>query len=144
MAVLVQHFDKPFNPNKTMSRSMFILLTAIYSFILAFSMIFLPETTLHNYGLAQVDVNHKHLFQYMGISNFGLGVMGFLFRNVPPSEGLRIFLLGSATLVLSAAVLGVVQVFTDPTEASTFFLVDTAFRLALGLITLYYWSKAKA
>lgn len=127
-----------------MSRSIFLLLMAIYSFILAFTMIFLPETTLHNYGLAQADVHHKHLFQYMGISNLGLSVMAFLFRNVPPSDGLRIFLLGGAVIALSAVVLGVVQVVAEPTPPSTFFLADTAFRLTLGLVTLYYWSRAKA
>jgi len=117
---------------------------AIYSFILAFTMIFLPETTLHNYGLAQADVNHKHLFQYMGISNLGLSVMAFLFRNVPPSDGLRIFLLGGAVIALSAVVLGVVQVLAEPTTPSAFFFVDTAFRLTLGLVTLYYWNRAKS
>lgn len=123
---------------------MFLWLMAIYSFILAFTMIILPETTLHNYGLAQADVNHKHLFQYMGISNLGLSVMAFLFRNVPPSDGLRIFLLGGAVIALSAVVLGVVQVVAEPTAPTAFFFADTAFRLTLGLVTLYYWSRAKA
>lgn len=127
-----------------MKRSTFLLITSIYGAILATCMVFMPTMTLQSYGVNPPDINHKDLIQYLGEANFGLALMGFLFRNSTETQSVRIFLLGNTVVIFSAVILGVFQVVSRPADSvSNFFYFDTAFRLALGLATLYFWNKEK-
>lgn len=124
-----------------MSRSLFLLLAGIYGFFLAIPMLFFTESSLLNYGVPKVDLDHIAIMQYLGISNAMIGLLFLLNRNQPNSYSLCTVLLLGALNPLVGVVAGVYHVMVLNVPFSTFFVADTLFRLALGLAFLYYYNR---
>lgn len=126
-----------------MSRPTFILLLSLYGLLLSLGMIFASEALLRGYGTPTTDLLHVALFQFLGISNLGVSVIGLLIRNAESSLGLRAFLTGQAVTILGGVAAGVYHVTVLGLPNSTFFTVDSLWRLALGLGTVYYLMRLK-
>nr|ARK10327.1 hypothetical protein A6C57_08285 [Fibrella sp. ES10-3-2-2] len=95
-----------------------------------------------NYGVPKVDVDHIALMQFLGANVGALSLMSLLNRHQPNSFPLRTLLLAQACEVLAGVVLGMYHVLVLHVPFSTFFVVDTLFRLVLGLGFLYYYQQA--
>lgn len=126
-----------------MSRSTFILLASLYGLLLSVGMLFAPEALLQTYGNPVKDTLHIVLFQFLGMSNLAVGIIGLLVRNAEPSLGLRAYLTGSAVNIIGGVALGVYHVTMLGIPNSTFFTVDSLWRLALGLGMMYYLMRLK-
>lgn len=124
-----------------MSRSLFLLITGIYTTLLSLSMVFATEMSLISYGTPQVDLSHISIMQFLGVSNIGLGLLALLNRHAPNSVALRNTLLALAVTTLAGIVLGIYHVYLLHVPFSTFFVVDSLFRLALGLGYLYFYNR---
>ena len=124
-----------------MSRSLFLLITGIYTALLSLSMVFATEMALISYGTPQVDLSHISIMQFLGVSNIGLGLLALLNRHTPNSVALRNTLLALAVTMLAGIVLGIYHVYLLDVPFSTFFVVDSLFRLALGLGYLYFYNR---
>lgn len=125
-----------------MNRSYFLLFAGIYAVFLAATMLFLTESSLLNYGVPRVDVDHIAIMQFLGIANGALGLMTLLNRNQPNSYPFRTLLLAQAGSILAGIVAGVYHVLVLHVPFSTFFVADSLFRLALGLGFAYYYTQA--
>ena len=125
-----------------MKRSLFLLLAGIYGLFLGASMLFFTESTLLNYGVPKVDVDHVAIAQFLSIENCCLGLLFLLNRNQPTSYPFRTILLIGALNPLVGVVAGVYHVLVLHVPFSTFFVADSLFRLALGLAFLYYYNQA--
>ncbi len=123
-----------------MSRSLFLLLSGIYSLLLAAAMLFIPTATLINYGVAKPDLDHMSIIQYLGMANGMLGFTSIALRNSPNSYALRIYLLAQVIHIIGGVLLGVYQVYGLHVPSSSFFIGDSIFRLILGLGFLYYYN----
>ncbi|MCY7350131.1 MAG: hypothetical protein LH606_05630 [Cytophagaceae bacterium] len=124
-----------------MSRSTFILLLSIYGFLLAAGMLFAPAALLAGYGQPRVDNTHVAIFQFLGIANLGLNIIGLLVRNAEPSPGLRAYLAGTTITLFGGVVLGVYHVLAGIAPADPTFLIDTGWRFLLGVGAGYYLVK---
>lgn len=124
-----------------MTRSLFLLLAGIYALLLALAMLFFTESSLLNYGVPKVDLDHIAIMQYLGIANGVVGLLILLNRNAPNSYSLRTILLVGALNPLVGVVVGVYHVLVLHVPFSTFFVADSLFRLALGLAFLYFYSR---
>ena len=124
-----------------MTRSLFLLLAGIYALLLALAMLFFTESSLLNYGVPKVDLDHIAIMQYLGIANGVVGMLILLNRNAPNSYSLRTILLVGALNPLVGVVVGVYHVLVLHVPFSTFFVADSLFRLALGLAFLYFYSR---
>jgi uncharacterized membrane protein len=124
-----------------MSRSLFLLLVGLYAALIAVAMIFAPEAALNNYGIPTVDVNHIDLIQFLGVSTGALSGLMLHNRNAPNSFALRSLLLVLAVSSVAGAVLGIYHTYVQHTPSSTFFVVDSLFRLALGAGFLYFYTR---
>ncbi|MBC8153684.1 MAG: hypothetical protein H7Z72_12305 [Bacteroidetes bacterium] len=124
-----------------MSRSLFLLITGIYTTLLSLSMVFATEMSLISYGTPQVDLSHVSIMQFLGVSSMGLGLLALLNRHAPNSAALRNTLLALAVTTLAGIVLGIYHVYLLHVPFSTFFVVDSLFRLVLGLGYLYFYNR---
>ena len=124
-----------------MSRSLFLLLAGVYALLLAMTMLFFTESSLLNYGVPKVDLDHIAIMQYLGIANGMVGLLILLNRNQPNSYSLRTILLVGALNPLVGVVVGVYHVLVLHVPFSSFFVADSLFRLALGLAFLYYYNR---
>jgi uncharacterized membrane protein YsdA (DUF1294 family) len=124
-----------------MSRSLFLLLVGLYAALIAVAMIFAPEAALKNYGIPTVDVNHIDLIQFLGGSTGALSGLMLHNRTAPNSFALRSLLLVLAVHSVAGAVLGMYHTYVQHTPSSTFFVVDSLFRLALGAGFLYFYTR---
>ncbi|MEZ0608535.1 hypothetical protein ACAW74_08470 [Fibrella sp. WM1] len=125
-----------------MKRSHFLLIAGAYGVLLALTMLFLTESSLTNYGVPKVDVDHIAIMQFLGANVGALSLMTLLNRNQPNSYPLRTLLLAQASEILTGVVLGIYHVLVLHVPFSTFFVVDTLFRLVLGLGFVYYYTQA--
>lgn len=126
-----------------MPRSTFILLVSLYGLLIVIGMLVAPEAMLQVYGIPIIDKFHIALYQFLGMPILGLSVIGLLIRNAEPSLGLRAYLTGHATNILCFVALSVYQVTVRGLPASTFFTVDSLWRLGLGLGLVYYLTRLK-
>jgi small basic protein len=124
-----------------MSRSLFLLIVGIYAALLATAMLFAPKAALENYGILSVDINHSNLIQFLGVSTGALSGLMLHNRNAPNSFALRSLLLTLAVHSTAGAVLGMYHTYVQHTPSSTFFVVDSVFRLALGAGFLYFYTR---
>ena len=124
-----------------MSRSLFLLITGIYTALLSLSMVFATEMSLISYGTPQVDLSHISIMQFLGVSSMGLGLLALLNRRAPNSVALCNTRLALAVTMLAGIVLGIYHVYLLDVPFSTFFVVDSLFRLALGLGYLYFYDR---
>lgn len=124
-----------------MNRPAFLLLTGIYSALLAISMVFAPEMALKNYGVPSVDVSHIAVMQFLGLSVGGFSIMLFLNRNAPNSFALRTLLLAEAANTLAGVILGVYHTYVLQVPISAFFVGDSVLRMALGIGFLYFYNQ---
>ena len=125
-----------------MKRSLFLLLAGIYGLLLGASMLFFTESTLLNYGVPKVDVDHVAIAQFLSVANCCLGLLFLLNRNQPTSYPFRTILLIGGLNPLMGIVVGLYHVLVLHVPFSTFFVADSLFRLALGLAFLYYYNQA--
>ncbi|WP_375443386.1 hypothetical protein [uncultured Fibrella sp.] len=125
-----------------MKRSHFLLFAGTYGLLLAITMLFLTESSLTNYGVPKVDVDHIAIMQFLGASTGALALMTLLNRNQPNSYPLRTLLLAQAGTILAGVMLGVYHVVVLHVPFSTFFVADSLFRLALGLGFVYFYRQA--
>jgi flagellin-like protein len=125
-----------------MNRSLFMLLSGIYGLLLFIAMVFATIPTLQNYGVPNVDLSHISIMQFLGVSTGALALLLVLNRNAPNAYTLQTLLLAQGVYILTGVLLGVYHVYALNVPNSTFFVVDSLFRLALGLGFLYYYHQA--
>ena len=126
-----------------MTRSTFITLVSVYSILLVLGMLIAPQAMLQVYGIPALDKFHIALFQLMGVPILGISVIGLLVRNAQSGQGLRAYLTGNAVNLIGFSLLNVYQEIVQEMPISTFFVADTAFRVALGLGMVYYLVRLK-
>ena len=124
-----------------MSRSLFLLLTGIYSLLLALVMVFTPEAAIRNYGAPGVNLNQIALMQFLGLSTGAIALMALLNRNAPNSYTLRTLLLAQGLLLVSGVVLGIYHATVVHVPMNSFFIGDSVFRLVLGLGFGYFYTR---
>ncbi|RYF76901.1 MAG: hypothetical protein EOO39_05045 [Cytophagaceae bacterium] len=125
-----------------MKRTHFLLFAGTYGALLAVTMLFLTRSSLTNYGVPKVDVDHIAIMQFLGASTAALSLMSLLNRDQPNSYPLRTLLLVQASQILAGVVLGIYHVLVLHVPFSTFFVADTLFRLVLGIGYAYFYSQA--
>lgn len=124
-----------------MSRSLFLLLTGIYGFLLTLVMVFAPEAAIRNYGAPEVNLNQIALMQFLGLSTGAIALMTLLNRKAPNSYTLRTLLLAQALLLMGGVALGIYHATVVHVPMNSFFIGDSLFRLALGLGFMYFYSR---
>ena len=124
-----------------MTRSLFLLLSGIYSSLLAVVMVFATKAALNNYGVPTVDVTHISVMQFLGVATGAFGLLSLLNRRAPNSFSLRTILLAQGYVSLAGVMLGIYHVYVLHVPFSAFFVGDTLFRLALGLGFVYFYKR---
>jgi membrane associated rhomboid family serine protease len=122
-----------------MKTSNFLLFFAIYGFIAGILMLFASANTLKMYGVP-ADQYHIAIIQYLGISNFCLALITYLFRNDTQIKNIQNLLLVSALVHIASTLKGCYDFFilSIPVNNS-FFWSDAIFRLVVGLLTLFMY-----
>ncbi len=123
-----------------MSRSLFMSLAGVYGILLFIAMVFATTPTLQSYGVPDANLNHISIMQFLGVSTGALALLLVLNRNAPNTYTLRTLLLAQALYIVAGVLLGVYHVYALNVPSSTFFVVDSLFRLALGLGFLYFYN----
>ncbi len=126
-----------------MTRSTFLLIIAIYNFILGSTMLLMPAMALQNYGIPNIDIDHSNILQYLGINVLGLGFIALIFRNSPDSATLKNYFLIGAVVTGIGVVLGILQAMKSTVVVPVFYYADLAFRAILGFGFLYFWQQIK-
>jgi hypothetical protein len=126
-----------------MSRSTFILIVSVYSLLVVLYMWFVPAAALEGFGVPAPDKYHLALHQLMSMPILGLSVVGLLIRNAEPSVGLRAYLVGNATNLIGFVALSAYESAARDIPFTTLFLVDSLWRLLLGLGLVYYLVRLK-
>lgn len=126
-----------------MTRSTFLLIIAIYNFILAASMLLMPALALQNYGIPNIDINHSNILQYLGINILGFGFIALIFRNAQDSIILKNYLMIGAVIIALGVVIGLMQAMKSTSEVPVFYYADLVFRAILGFGFFYFWQKVK-
>lgn len=126
-----------------MSRSTFILIVSVYSLLVVLAALLAPEALLKTNGVPAADKYHLALQQLMAMPILGLSVVGLMIRNAEPSVGLRAYLAGNATNLIGFVALTAYISIARDIPVSTPFLVDSLWRLALGLGLVYYLVRLK-
>ncbi len=124
-----------------MKTSNYLLFLAIYGGITGVLMLFTATDTLKMYGVVPADQFHVAIFQYLGISNFCLALITYLFRNDTQIKNIQNLLLVSALVNIASTLKGCYDIFIQHVPANNFFWADAIFRLLVGLITLYVYFK---
>ncbi len=117
-----------------------MLLAGVYGILLFMAMVFATTLTLQSYGVPDANLNHISIMQFLGVSTGALALLLVLNRNATNTYTLRTLLLAQALYILAGVVLGVYHVYGLNVPNSTFFVVDSLFRLALGLGFLYFYN----
>lgn len=125
-----------------MKRSLFLLFAGAYGVLLAVTMLFLTESSLTNYGVPKVDVDHIAIMQFLGVSTGAIALMTLLNRNQPNSYPFCTLLLAQAITIVGGVVVGIYHVLVLHVPFSTFFVADTLFRLVLGSGFVYFYIQA--
>ncbi len=126
-----------------MPRSTLILIVSVYGLLVVLGMLVAPATLLQDFGIPAPDKYHLTLYQLMGMPILGLCVIGLLIRNAEPSLGLRAFLVGHATNLIAFAALTAYESIARDIPVSTLLIVDSLWRLALGLSLAYHAMRLK-
>lgn len=126
-----------------MSRSTFILIVSVYSLLVVLYMWFVPTAALEGFGVPAPDKYHLALHQLMSMPILGLSVVGLMIRNAEPSVGLRAYLAGNATNLIGFVALTAYISIVRDIPLTTLFLVDSLWRLLLGLGLAYYLVRLK-
>lgn len=126
-----------------MSRSTLILIVSVYGLLVVLGMLVAPEAVLEGFGVPAPDKYHLALHQLMGMPILGLSVIGLMIRNAEPSLGLRAFLAGHATNLIAFTALTAYESIARDIPVSTLLLVDSLWRLGLGLGLVYHLTRLK-
>lgn len=126
-----------------MSRSTYILIVSVYSLLVVLAALIAPEALLQTNGVPAPDKYHLALQQLMAMPILGLSVVGLMIRNAEPSVGLRAYLAGNATNLIGFVVLTFYISLVRDIPFTTLFLVDSLWRLLLGLGLVYYLVRLK-
>ena len=127
-----------------MSRSTFILLVSVYSLLVVLYMWFVPVAALEGFGLPAPDKYHITQHQLMSMPILGLSIVGLMVRHAAPSVGLRAYLVGNATNLIGFVALSAYESIARDIPFTTLFLVDSLWRLLLGLGLVYYMERLKS
>ncbi|MCP9769211.1 hypothetical protein EGI22_14935 [Lacihabitans sp. LS3-19] len=119
-----------------MKTSNYLLFLAIYGGITGILMLFNATGTLKMYGVVPADQFHVAIFQYLGISNFCLALLTFLFRNETQVKNIKNLLLVTIIVHISSTLKGCYDIFLQDIPGNNFFWTDAIFRLVVGLVTL--------
>jgi hypothetical protein len=126
-----------------MSRSTFILIVSVYSLLVVLYMWFIPVAALVGFGVPAPDKYHIAQHQLMSMPILGLSIVGLMIRHAEPSLGLRAYLTGNATNLIGFTALTAYESFARDIPFTTLFVVDSLWRLALGLGLVYYLVRLK-
>ncbi len=126
-----------------MSRSTLILVVSVYSLLVVLYMLVAPAAALEAFGVPAPDKYHLALHQLMGMPIPGLSVIGLMIRNAEPSVGLRAYLAGNATNLIGFVALTAYESIARDIPISTLLMVDSIWRLALGLGLVYHLTRLK-
>ncbi|MBO0938961.1 hypothetical protein J2I47_20580 [Fibrella sp. HMF5335] len=126
-----------------MNRTMFITLVSLYGILIVLGMLIAPQAMLQVYGIPALDKFHIALFQLMGMPILGLNVIGLLIRNAETGQGVRAYMTGQAVNLIGFSLLSIYHVIVHGIPSSTFFVVDTGWRVVLGLGMVYYLMRLK-
>lgn len=124
-----------------MKNSYFLIFLAIYSLLGGSMMLFNAAGTLQDYGVQNIDKDHISTIQFLGLTNIGLGLNAFLFRNADNHNARNIFI-SSAFLAISCVLKGCYDVFGQGIAANNFVWIDMSFRLLVGLVAVYFVLKS--
>lgn len=124
-----------------MKTSNYLLFLAIYGGITGILMLFNSSETLKMYGVMPADQFHVAIFQYLGISNFCLALITFLFRNDTQVKNIKNLLLVSFIVHIASTLKGCYDIFLQDIPGNNFFWADAIFRLVVGLVTLLVYFK---
>ena len=120
-----------------MKTSYFLIFLAIYSFLAGGVMLFNATGALQNYGIQPVDSYHIAIIEFLGLTNIGLGLNAFLFRNANADSARNIFI-STAFLTIGSFLKGCYDVMLLGVPANNFFWIDMSFRLLVGLVCVYF------
>lgn len=124
-----------------MKTSNYLLFLAIYGGITGILMLFTSANTLKMYGVP-ADQYHIAIIQYLGISNFCLALITYLFRNDTQIKNIQNILLVSALVHIASTLKGCYDFFfLNIPVNNSFFWTDAIFRLVVGLVTVYIYFK---
>ncbi len=126
-----------------MKTSNYLLFIAIYGGITGILMLFTSADTLKMYGVP-TDQYHIAIIQYLGISNFCLALLTYLFRNDTQTKNVQNLLLVSALVHISSTLKGCYDIYIQDLPANSFFWTDAIFRLGVGLLTLFMYFQISA
>jgi heme/copper-type cytochrome/quinol oxidase subunit 4 len=124
-----------------MKTSNYLLFLAIYGGLTGIMMLFNAPESLKMYGVVPADQYHVAILQYLGISNFCLALLTFLFRNDSQTKNIQNVLLVSATVNIVSTFKGCYDFYIQKIPVSSFFWGDAIFRLCVGLVTLLIFLK---
>lgn len=123
-----------------MKTSYLLIFLTFYAFLAGAMMLFNAAGTLQDYGVQHIDKDHISTIQFLGLTNIGLGLNTFLFRNANTVNARNIFIT-TAFLTIGCVLKGCYDVFGQGIVANDFVWVDMAFRLLVGLVAVYYIFK---
>lgn len=123
-----------------MTRSVFMLISAIYGLLLGGFLVFAPTEAMKNYGYTSLDVLHNDLSIHLGLMVIILDIFLLLKRNSENQELVNTILWMTLLVTLSGALYDIYAL-KHVAEMPTIGYVDIGIRLVLGLATWFYIKK---
>ncbi len=121
-----------------MKSKTFLLLLSIYYLIFGCLGLFNATGILQDFGLKTIDSYHIASIQYLAQTNLGLALIALLIRNTNQVASYKAFFWGATFLAFSAEIIGFYHIFIVNIAATTFSWTDTAIRLIVGVVSLYF------
>jgi hypothetical protein len=120
-----------------MKTSYFLIFLTVYAFLAGATMLFNAAGSLQDYGVQNIDQNHISTIQFLGLTNIGLGINSFLFRNANADNARNVFIT-SAFLAIGSVLKACYDVFVVGIVVNNFVWGDMTFRLLVGLVAVYF------
>lgn len=120
-----------------MKTSYLLIFLTFYAFLAGAMMLFNAAGTLQDYGVQHIDKDHISTIQFLGLTNIGLGLNAFLFRNANDDVAHKLFI-STAFLAIGCVLKGCYDVFSVGIVANDFVWIDMSFRLLVGLVCVYF------
>ncbi len=126
-----------------MKSNTFILIVALYSFVLGIPSLFLPGLSLEYFAGEPNNLQQHSLMNFIGCYQIALGSIGLLIYRAQEPTARRAWLLAIAFLTISAIILQYYNKYIRQIPVGSTYIIDWAIWAIIAAGAIYFWNKEK-
>lgn len=126
-----------------MKSNTFILIVALYSFVLGLPSLFMPSLSLEYFAGEPNNLQQQSLMNFIGGYQIALGMIGLFIYKANEPTARRAWLLAIAFLTILAIVLQYYNKNIRQIPVGDTYLIDWAIWVLIAAGAIYFWTKEK-